>query len=128
MGVDGVSVRTAFGIVVTNRLSLAYNGIKGAADMWESIGAVIGLLLALYGAADLIARLCWRLVFAGEAPPLTLSAAGEDAEYRIRRFAAWMRLRPAGGFTPTVVLPDENEQLQRLCEELGLQVCTVKDG
>lgn len=95
--------------------------------MWESIGAVIGLLLALYGAADLIMRLCWRLVFAGEAQRLTLSAAGEDAEYRIRRFAMWMRLRPAGGFTPTVVLPDENEQLQRLCEELGVQVCTAKD-
>lgn len=94
--------------------------------MWETIGAVIGLLLALYGAAELIARLCWRLVFAGEAEPLILSvAAGEDAEYRIRRLAAWMRLHPTG-YTPSVALSEENAALRRLCEELGL-VCTVKD-
>lgn len=88
--------------------------------MWETIGAVIGLLLALYGAADLIARLCWRLVFAGESEPLTLSVAGENAEYQIRRFAAWVRLRPAGGYLPTVVLTEENESLMQLCAALGL--------
>ncbi len=90
--------------------------------MWETIGAVIGLLLALYGTADLIMRLCWRLVFAGTGEPLVLTVTEKDAEYRIRRFAAWIRLCPAGGFTPTVVLPDENGRLQRLCEELGLAV------
>ncbi len=95
--------------------------------MWESIGAVIGLLLALYGAADLVMRLCWRLVFAGEVQPLILSVSGEDAEYCIRRFAMWMRLRPAGGVTPTVLLRDEDAALRRLCEELGLGVCTAKD-
>ncbi len=95
--------------------------------MWETIGAVIGLLLALYGAADLIMRLCWRLVFAGKAESLIVSAAGEDAEYRIRRFAMWMRLRPAGVFTPTVLLREDDTALRRLCEELGLRVCTAKD-
>jgi len=88
--------------------------------MWETIGAVIGLLLALYGAADLLMRLCWRVVFAGETDAVTLSVAGEDAEYRIRRLAAWMRLCPNGGFTPIVVLTEENEPLIRLCTELGL--------
>lgn len=95
--------------------------------MWETVGAVIGLLLALYGAADLILRLCWRLVFAGKQEPLTLSVTGDDAEYRIRRFAAWLRLRPTGGFSPTVILPDENAVLRQVCEELGLHVCTAKD-
>ncbi len=95
--------------------------------MWETIGAVIGLLLALYGAADLLMRLCWRVVFAGETDAVTLSVAGENAEYRIRRFAAWVRLRPAGGFVPTVLLRKEDAVSERLCEELGLRVCTGKD-
>lgn len=89
--------------------------------MWESIAAVIALLLAVYGAADLVSRLCWRLVFAGERSALTLTvSADEDAEYRIRRLAAWTRLCPNGGFTPTVVLTEENESLIRLCAGLGL--------
>lgn len=97
--------------------------------MWESIGAVIGLLLALYGAAELLARLCWRLVFAGGTEPLILSVtAGEEAEYRIRRFAAWVHLCPAGGFAPSVRLDGESEELRRLCEDLGLTVYISKDS
>ena len=82
----------------------------------------MGLLLALYGAADLIARLCWRLVFAGEGESLVLSVStGEDAEYRIRRFAAWLRVCPTG-FTPTVLLAEEDAELYLLCKDLGLAV------
>lgn len=96
--------------------------------MWESIGAVIGLLLALYGAGELLARLCWQLVFAGETQPLVLSiSVEEDAEYRIRRFAAWLRLHPTG-FTPMVSLSEEDTVLRQLCEELGLTVYISKDG
>ncbi len=95
--------------------------------MWDVIAAVIGLFLAVYGAADLVARLIWRLVFTGEREMLMLSAASEDAEYRIRRFAAWIRLHPSGGYTPIVLLGEEDAHLQRLCEELGLLVCTAKD-
>ncbi len=89
--------------------------------MWEIIAATIALLLAVYGAADLVARLCWRLVFAGKRETLILTvSAGDDAEFRIRRLATWARLCPNGGFTPTVVLTEENEPLKQLCERLGL--------
>ena len=92
---------------------------------WEIVAATVALLLAVYGAADLVARVCWRLVFAGERESLILTvAAGRDAEYRIRRLAAWVRLCPNGGFTPTVVLTEENESLMRLCEQLGL-ICKI---
>ena len=88
--------------------------------MGEMIAATIGLLLAVYGVADLIARLCWCVVFTGDRPPLTFSVTvGEDAEYRIRRFATWVRLCP-GGFTPTVVLNEPNQALLQLCQRLGL--------
>lgn len=85
------------------------------------IASVIALLLAVYGAADLVSRVCWRFIFAGKREPLnfTVSVDG-DAEYRIRRLAAWARLCPNGGFTPIVVLTQENEPLIRLCTELGL--------
>lgn len=92
--------------------------------MWNVIGAVIGLLLAVYGAADLVMRLCWRLVFAGEEESLVLSVAGENAEYRIRRLAMWVHFCPHGVFVPTVVLAEENESLKRLCERLGL-ICKI---
>lgn len=96
--------------------------------MWEMIAAVVGLLLAVYGTADLVARIVWRMVFGARTEPVTVSVAvGEDAEYRIRRFAAWIRLCPNGGFDPTVLLSEENEPLQRLCDNLGLAVCIVKD-
>lgn len=89
--------------------------------MWEMIASVIALLLAVYGAADLVSRVCWRFIFAGKREQLTFTvSAEEDAEYRLRRLAAWARLCPNGGFTPIVVLAEENEPLIRLCTELGL--------
>ncbi len=89
--------------------------------MWEIIASVIALLLAVYGAADLVVRICWRFIFAGEREPLSFTVfSGDDAEYRIRRLAAWSRLCPNGGFTPIVILTEENEPLIRLCKEMGL--------
>ena len=93
--------------------------------MWELLAAVVALLLAVYGAADMMMRLCWRLIFAGECESLVLTVSpGREAEYRIRRLAAWARLCPNSGFVPMVVLTEDNEPLIRLCEQLGL-VCKI---
>ena len=90
--------------------------------MWDVIAAVIGLLLAVYGAADLTLRLCWRVIFAGEDTPFTVTVTvDESAEYRLRRLAAWMRFCPKG-FTPRVALTAPSESLKRLCEQLGFTV------
>ena len=90
--------------------------------MWDWIVAMMGLLLALYGVAELIVRFCWRVLFAGEDAPLIFTVTVDDtAEYRLRRLAAWVRLCPKG-FTPRVVLSEPSPLLFRLCEELGFAV------
>ena len=83
---------------------------------------MIGLLLALYGVAELVLRLCWRFLFAGEDTPLVITVTVDDtAEYRLRRLAAWVHLCPKG-FTPHIVLSAPSHLLCRLCEELGFTV------
>lgn len=89
--------------------------------MGEIIAATVALLLAVYGLADLVVRVCWRLVFTGEREPLVLTViAGDNAEYRIRRLAVWARLCPHKGFAPTVRLTQDSPVLEDLCRELGI--------
>ena len=93
--------------------------------MWEIVGTSVALLLAVYGVADLVLHLCWRLLFVGRPELITLKVkAGEDAEYHIRRLAMWARLSPRGAFVPAVELTEDNVSLKQLCERLGL-ICEI---
>ena len=94
--------------------------------MWEVIGTTLGLLLALYGAAELIWRLCFCLLLGGchRRDPILVPVEEEEAEYRLRRLAVWYRLCPNRGFEPIVLLSEENNVLRALCEELHLTVYT----
>lgn len=97
--------------------------------MGNMIAAVVGLLLALYGAADLIVRICYRVLFGRRTARgrLLLHARGKDAEYQIRRLAVWRYLVPDGGFDWVVVLSDTDSACQKLCDELGFATVTEKE-
>ncbi len=64
--------------------------------MWEIVSGLLGLLLAVYGAADLITRLAYRWALAGREPHgyLLLPVRGErtDVEYLARRLRALQRM------------------------------------
>ncbi len=95
--------------------------------MGTTIAAVVGLLLALYAAADLILRICYCVLFGRTARGcLALHVREHEAEYQIRRLALWRYLVPHGGFDWAVVVPDDGAH-QTLCRELGLTVYTEKE-
>ncbi len=91
---------------------------------WETLCAVIGLLLALYGAADLILRGVSRLLFGKGEEPLVCPVRDE---FRLRRLALWQQWVPSGGIRPAVLLCEDDRQVRRLCTELGLNVITPKE-
>lgn len=91
---------------------------------WEAVCAVIGLLLALYGAVDLLLRCVYRLVF-GKGEEHVVCPVRD--ELRLRRLAMWQQWAPSGGIRPTVLLCESDRQTRRLCEELGLCVLTQKE-
>ena len=96
--------------------------------MWEQLAAALGLLLAVYGAAELILRICYRLLFFEKGLPEVLVyhvSENPQAEYRLRRLAAWLCLCPTGVFL--VKVNTENPSLQKLCVQLRLPVVTEKE-
>ena len=91
--------------------------------MWEQLAAALGLLLAVYGAAELILRICYRLLFfeKGESEVLVYHLPdNKQAEYRLRRLAVWLRLCPTGVFL--IKVNTQNPDHQKLCEQLRLPV------
>jgi len=95
--------------------------------MWNTIAGIVGLLLAVYGVADLIVRVCYRLLFASERDIVYMNVQGEDAEYRIRRLAMWRNLMPSSGYEWVILLPDDVPELQTLCAELKFSAYAQKD-
>lgn len=102
--------------------------------MAEDIAMVLVVLAALYGIADLIGRLAYRLLFGrrGKQYLLTPLVGGrEDMEYRVRQLAAMRRFFPHNAIRSLVVdcgLNHEEQQLtQRLCNELRLDFCSAEE-
>ncbi len=97
--------------------------------MWNTVAGVVGLLLAVYAAADLIVRICYRLLFTrrSERDVVVLHVQEDDAEYRIRRLAMWRNLMPNSGYKWVVLLPDTMPELRKLCSELGFAAFTEKE-
>ena len=97
--------------------------------MGTTVVSVIGLLLALYGAADLSVRICYGLLFKNRAErdQLVLVVETRHAEYRLRRLALWRNLIPDGGYDMVVVYPSAMPQVRVLCEELGITAFTEKE-
>ena len=98
--------------------------------MAEDIAMVIVIVAALYGVADLMGRLAYRILFAKggrQYVVVPLTRGREDAEYAVRRLGATRHFFPHGTVYPLLVdwdLGEEEQQLtQRLCDELRLEVC-----
>ncbi len=91
---------------------------------WETVAAVIGLLLALYGAAELCLCAVQRLVLGKATYPLICITREEG---RLRQLRLWMHQAPCGAFCPTVWCAPHDEQTRRLCEELSIPVVTEKE-
>ena len=86
------------------------------------------LVMAAYGAADLIERLAYRLVFANMAPLYCVAMLGKkgDAEFFIRKAAAERKRMPPDRQWVIVDCGLEEEEralAKRLCEELRLNFC-----
>lgn len=95
--------------------------------MGEIVAAVVGLILAFYGAIELVGRLCCRILFSEDEEPetLTLWVNGTSAEYRVRRLAAWRWMLPLKGVELAVVT-DEPEAACA-CEEVRVTHYTKKE-
>lgn len=98
----------------------------------EELVWVATMVAALYGIADLIERLAFRIIYGnGNRHYLVLfSRKGcEDTEYAVRRLAAARRFFPLGYHTTTLLLttgkPDDS--LIGLCERLHIKPCTEKE-
>ena len=95
--------------------------------MGQTIASVIGLCLAVYGAAELIGRVACKLVFGKGTLPTVIWVRAEEAEYRLRQLAAWRRYVCRDTVQPTVLLQNEDDMVRRLGEELGISVLKRKE-
>lgn len=91
---------------------------------WETVAAVIGVLLALYGASELCLCVIQRLVFGKANYPLICITREEG---RLRQLCLWMHQAPRGAFCPTVWCAPNDEKTRRLCEELSIPIVEQKE-
>ncbi len=103
--------------------------------MAEELALALGMLAALYGVADIIGRLAFRLLFSkkGGQQYLLVPLSGEqrDAEYIVRRLSATHRFFPSGAVRPLLVDcgmdAQSREVTGRVCAELQLSVCPQEE-
>lgn len=101
--------------------------------MWEIVSGLLGLLLAVYGAAELITRVAYRWALAGREPHgyllLPVRGARTDAEYLARRLRALRRID--GAWEPVLLdvgLTAPAATLTReVCARLSVTFATQKE-
>lgn len=102
--------------------------------MAEDIAMVLVILAALHGAADLIFRMAFRVLFGKcEHLYLTMLLSGDkdDAEFHIRRLAAIRRFFPSGHVKAITIdrgVDEEQKAIaQKLCNELRVDMYNEKE-
>jgi hypothetical protein len=99
--------------------------------MVEELAIVAVLVLALYGVADLIERLVFRLLFGkGEDQYLLVpvTESEETAEYAVRRLTATCRFfPPCHRVVPLVVSDTPSMAIQNMCENIGVKWCSAQN-
>lgn len=104
-----------------------YNILCERVGMMREISLILGLLLAVYGAADLLWRLACRLLCPCKEACFVISLCGarNDAEYLIRS----ARLRGCGRLIllDRGLTPDSAALTRAVCERLRVDFLTEKE-
>lgn len=100
--------------------------------MLREMVIVAVMILALYGIADLIQRLAFRLLYGkGKEQFLLVPATGENdgGEYAARRLLATHRFLPPCDNTRLLLVcyGSVREGVSRLCDLSGIKICAAKD-